>query len=105
MPDYDSLQITINTLLAVAAVVAAFWSVRKIYMEAKQPAREQAKRLKAVEDHLDNDNKRLKDLEEMTKLTLRAQLALIDAITSEDVNKLDELHEIQKEIQDYLIRR
>ena len=105
MPDYESLQMTVTTLLALAAIVVAFWSVRKIYMEAKQPGKEQARRLKAVEEHLDTDNKRLKDLEEMTKLTLRAQLALIDAITTDDVNKLEDLHEIQKEIQDYLIRR
>lgn len=105
MPDYESLQITVNTLLAIAAVAVAFWSVRKIYMEAKQPTKETEKRLKALEEHQDNDNERLKDLEEMTKLTLRAQLALIDSITANGDNKLDELHAVQKEIQNYLIRR
>lgn len=105
MPDYESLQITVTTLLALAAIVVAFWSVRKIFMEIKQPAREQARRLKTVEEHQAQDYKRMRELEKMTKLTLKAQLALIDAMVSDDVNKLDELKNVQREIQDYLLEQ
>lgn len=105
MPDYESLQVTVTTLLALAAIVAAFWSVRKIVMELKQPGKEQAKRLRAVEEHQAHDYKRMQELEKMTKLTLKAQLALIDAMVSDDVNKLEELKNVQHEIQDYLLEQ
>ena len=105
MPDYESLQVTVTTLLALAAIVAAFWSVRKIFMELKQPSREQAKRLRAVEEHQALDDKRMRELEKMTKLTLKAQLALIDAMLSDDGNKLDELKKVQTEIQNYLLEQ
>lgn len=105
MPDYESLQVTVTTLLALAAIVAAFWSVRKIFMELKQPGKEQAKRLRAVEEHQAQDYKRMRELEKMTKLTLKAQLALIDAMLSDDIGKQEELKNVQREIQDYLLEQ
>lgn len=103
MPDYDAVQITMTTILAFCAILVAIWSAYKVIKEARQPSEERLKRLSDVEEHLDNDNKRLKDLEEATKLNLKAQLAIIDHLTTG--NHTEQLKDVKTEIQDYLIRR
>lgn len=103
MPDYDAVQITMTTILAFCAILVAIWSAYKVIKEARQPSEERLKRLSDVEEHLDNDNKRLKDLEEATKLNLKAQLAIIDHLTTG--NHTEQLKGVKEEIHEYLIRR
>ena len=101
MPDYDSLQITVTTIVAICAAVIAIWNVYKIKKELDRPAEDRIKRLSEVETKLDNDNKRLKNLEEATRLSLKAQLAIIDHLTSG--NHTAQLMEVNQEITDYLL--
>lgn len=101
MPDYDSLQITVTTILAICAAIIAIWNVYKIKKELDRPAEDRGKRLNEVESKLNNDDKRLKDLEEASRLNLKAQLAIIDHLTSG--NHTAQLIEVNQEITDYLL--
>lgn len=103
MPDYDAIQVTVTTILAVCAIVIAVWNVYKIKVEASRPTEERTRRLQEVEEHLDKDNRRLKDLEEATKLNLKAQLAIIDHLTTG--NHTEQLKAVKEDIREYLIRR
>ena len=103
MPDTIDIQTTITTIVAFAAIVMAIWNMRKIYMEAKQPSKQRDKRLQEIETHLDNEDKRLEDVENVSKLTLKAQLAIIDYMTDGQDNS--KLNSIRAEIEEYLINR
>ena len=101
MPDYDSLQITVTTIVAICAAVIAIWNVYKIKKELDRPTEDRVKRLNDVEAKANNNDKRLKNLEEATRLSLKAQLAIIDHLTSG--NHTDQLIEVNKEITNYLL--
>ena len=103
MPDYNALQVTMTTLLAFCAIMVAIWSAYKVIKEAKQPSEDRLKRLEDVEEHLDNDNKRLKDLEKASRLSLKAQLAILDHLTTG--NHTEQLKDVRLEIQNYLLGR
>ena len=103
MPDYESFQTTVTTLVAICAIIIAFWNVWKIKKEATKPSEERVRRLEDVEEHLDNDNRRLKDLEEASRLNLRAQLVIIDHLTTG--NHTDQLKGVKEDIQKYLINK
>ena len=60
-------------------------------------------RVKSLEDHQDNDNKRLKQLEEDTRMILRATRVLV--AHSATNNEKGELKKIQNDIDEYLINK
>lgn len=109
MIEFTDIQTTAVVLLALCGTVGLLWNTRKIAKEAKQPQEERLKRLSAVEEHLDNDNKRLRKLEKESRFNLRAQLLMIEHLTAGGVgspgDKTEELNLLHDEIQAYLINK
>lgn len=82
----------------------------KAIKAARAPDIAQNERLKALEDdmkqvkqYLTNDNNRLEMLENSTRITMRAHLALLSH--GIDGNNVEQMENSQKEIEDYLINR
>ena len=93
-------QITIGEILQIGSVITA---LILLYNNATKPVKSYTKRLEDLEQHLDNDNKRLKVLEEDTRMILKATRVLV--IHSVSNNDTGELKKIQEEIDEYLINK
>lgn len=92
--------ITIGQLLVLIAAITA---IATFIGKVSTPVKTFEKRVSDLEQHLDNDNKRLKLLEQDTRLILKATRVLVlHGISS---NNTGELKEIQEEIDDYLISK
>lgn len=90
-------------ILAVLAAWNTVWTSIKNYREAKRPRDDEKARLDALEKHVDNDNRRLNELEESNRLMLRAISQLIEhEVTG---NHDGELRKVQQDINTYLINR
>ena len=85
--------------VALAFIVTLFTTLAKILA----PVKDFAKRVDAVEEHLDNDNKRLNQLEGDTKQILLSVNTLLGH--SIDNNHNDEMAKRKKELDNYLINR
>lgn len=84
--------------------------VAKAVKAARAPDIVQNDRLKALEDemkqvkqYLTNDNDRLNGLDATTRITMRAQLALL--AHGIDGNNVKQMEDAKKEIEEYLINR
>lgn len=95
--------ITSAQILALCALITALWGVRKIVKELKKP-NEDLKNTVAKHDLLlDNDNKRLKEIEDSNKMILQCLLVIINHdITG---NGIDKMKDARDELQNYLITR
>ena len=95
--------ITSAQILALCALITALWGVWKIVKELKKP-NEDLKNTVAKHDLLlDNDNKRLKEIEDSNKMILQCLLVIINHdITG---NGVDKLKKTRDELQEYLIQR
>lgn len=81
-----------------------------LYKWAKKPDDDRDDRLKRHDEMLDNDNKRLKELEREQAEMKEAQSVLMKSILalmshSIDGNHLEELKIARDDMQDYLLRR
>ena len=56
-----------------------------------------------IEKHLDNDNKRLQEIEKGNRITQQSILALMRHAI--DGNNLDQLREAESQMQEYLIQK
>ena len=92
--------ITIGQLLVLIAAITA---IATFISKVTTPVKTFEKRVSDLEQHLDNDNKRLKLLEQDTRLILKATRVLV--MHSVSSNNTGELKEIQEEIDDYLISK
>lgn len=102
---------------AVVLLGGAASVVIKVVKFARTPNDVQNKRIKQVEDdvkaanadiakimkYLDSDYQRLERLEASTRITMRAQLALL--AHGLDGNNVHQMEEAKKEIENYLINR
>lgn len=89
--------------LAIIAIWNTVWTAIKNYREAKKPRDDEKARLEAVEEHLDNDNKRLNSLEESNRLMLRGMVQLLEHEI--DGNHTELLKDVKDDIETYLINR
>lgn len=89
--------------LAILAIWNTVWASYKNYREAKKPRDDEKARLAEVEEHLDNDNKRLNDLEQSTRLMLRGMVQLLDHEI--DGNHTELLAAVRDDIETFLINR
>ena len=103
MIEFADIQTTVVVLLAICSAVGVIWQTHRIVNEARQPQEDRLKRLERVETHLSDDNERLKDLEEASRLNLRAQLVIIQHLTTG--NHTEQLEKVQDKIQLYLINK
>lgn len=92
--------ITLGEIIGAFGVIT---SLVLIYQKVTGPIKSFTKRVDDLEKHADNDNKRLKTIEEDNKMMLRSIRVLI--AHSVDNNHTGELKETQKEIDEYLINK
>jgi capsule polysaccharide export protein KpsE/RkpR len=93
---------------AIVSVSAAIAVIAKVIQKAKAPEKTQNERIeklesdvKSLKQYLDNDNKRLKALEEGNIVTQQALLALLShALNGNDI---DSLKEAKTKLEKYLI--
>lgn len=93
---------------AIVSVSAAITIIVKVVQKAKAPEKTQNERIdklesevKSLKQYLDNDNKRLKALEEGNIVTQQALLALLShALNGNDI---DSLKEAKTKLENYLI--
>ena len=103
-------QIVIAICVAITTVSAAVAVIVKAYQLLKKPERTQDERITTLENevgelkkYLDNDNKRLKTLEEGNRVTQQAILALLShALNGNDI---ESLKEAKDKLQNYLISK
>lgn len=88
---------------SLATIAGAVAIVYNLYKSIKKPDTERDTTLKKHSEQLDNDNKRLKELEESNKIIMRSMLALMSHEL--DGNHTEELTKAKDELQEYLIRR
>lgn len=88
---------------SVATIAGAGAIIYKIYKSAKRPDTERDEALERHQRLLDNDNKRLKELEESNKIIMQSMLAIMSHEI--DGNHVEDLKQARDELQKYLIRR
>ena len=88
---------------SVATIAGAGAIVYKIYKSAKRPDTERDEALSRHQEMLDNDNKRLKELEESNKIIMQSMLAIMSHEI--DGNHVEDLKQARDDLQKYLIRR
>ena len=96
--------------LAITTLANAAEKIVKAWKAAKAPNDRQDKRLddleawrREVEGKLDNDNDRLESLDEGSRVTQRAILALLDH--GLDGNNIEQMQHAKEELQNHLINR
>lgn len=104
--------ITLGQIAAfVAFVVALYIGVKTLRKELKEAITEMLKdQFTSVDDKLDNDNKRIKDLEDANKfmykaisLLLQDDLAILEHLRTN--NSTGKMAEQEQKVQDFLIER
>ena len=96
-------QSAMEWFLWVVGVIAAIGAASTYIAKAVKPARDLTKRLDVCEKKLDNDNKRLIEQEEGTRVICKAMLALLDhAVTG---NSVERIKDARTTLSDYLINR
>lgn len=88
---------------SVATIAGAGAVLYGIYKALKKPDSERDMKLKRHQELLENDNKRLKELEDSNKIIMQSMLALMTHAI--DGNHTDELKQARDDLQKYLIRR
>lgn len=95
--------ITSEQILGFCALVTALWGIWKIIKELKKP---NANLKESVAKHdilLDQDNRRLKAIEDSNKMILQSLLVIINHdITGNGIEKMKEARE---ELQEFLINK
>ena len=95
--------ITSSQIVGFCSLIVAIWGVWKIVKETTKP-NDDLKEL--VDNHsrmLDNDNKRLKEVEESNNMILQCLLVIINhEITGNSTDKLKDTH---TRLEKYLIER
>ena len=104
---WDFIDKVSSSILAVGGAGAMFVA---LYRWAKKPDINRDEKLKGHDEMLDNDNKRIKELEEKQvdteealQILMKSMLALMNH--SIDGNHTDELKKARDDMQEYLIRR
>lgn len=95
--------ISSNQIMAFCALITALWGIWKIVKEIKKPNEDLKSTVAAHEKLLDNDNKRLKMIEDSNKMILQCLLVIINHdITGNGIEKMKEARE---ELQEFLINK
>ena len=95
--------ITSNQIMGLCALVASLWGLWKIVKEWKKPSDDLKSTVNKHDALLDNDNKRLKDIEDSNQMILKCLLVIINhSITG---NGIEKMKDIREELQDFLINK
>lgn len=95
--------ITSAQILAFCAFVTTLWGVWKIVKEIKKPNDDLKNTVARHDKLLDNDDKRLKEIENSNRMILQCLLVIINhEITG---NGIEKMKTARDELQEYLINR
>lgn len=94
---------TSTQILVICSLITAIWGVYKIVKELKKPNDNLRNEVDEHSRLLDNDNKRLNDIEESNRMILQSLLVIINhEITG---NGIDKMKNTRDKLQEYLIER
>ena len=99
------MEFTISStqILALCAFITAVWGVYKIVKELKKPNDDLKNTVARHDKLLDNDDKRLKEIENSNRMILQCLLVIINHdITG---NGIEKMKTARDELQEYLINR
>ena len=96
-------QIFLTLCGAIITVGGAGTVLIKIMEKRKKPDKDRDETMKKHQEMLDNDNKRLKELEEGNKVVMQSLLAIMSHLI--DGNHTEELKKSKEMVQEYLIKR
>ena len=95
--------ITSTQIIWFCSFVAALWGLWKVGKEAKKPNDELKAKVSKHDQLLDNDNKRLSEVETSNQMILRTLLVIVNhEITG---NGIDNMKQIRDDLQEYLIHK
>lgn len=95
--------ITSNQILGFCALITALWGLWKIVKEWKKPSDDLKKKVDRHEALLDNDNKRLTEIETSDRMILQCLLVIINhEVTG---NGIDKMKEARDKLQEYLVNK
>ena len=95
--------ITSAQILAFCAFITTLWGVWKIVKEIKKPNDDLKNTVARHDKLLDNDDKRLKEIENSNRMILQCLLVIINhEITG---NGIEKMKTARDELQEYLINR
>ena len=95
--------ITSNQIMGFCALVASLWGLWKIVKEWKKPSDDLKSTVEKHDALLDNDNRRLKEIEDSNSMIPQCLLVLIThSITG---NGIEKMKDIREELQDFLISK
>lgn len=97
------LQIFLTLCGSIITIGGAGAIILKAYDKRKKPSRDAMEMIKKHSEQLDNDNKRLKELEEGNKVVMQSLLAIMSHLI--DGNHTEELKKSKEMVQEYLIKR
>lgn len=97
------IQYTLAICGGISIIAGGVAVIYNLFKKAKAPDTERDETLKKHTEMLDNDNKRLKELEESNKIMMQSMLALMSHAI--DGNHKVELEKARNDLQEYLIRR
>ena len=95
--------ITSEQILGFCTLIASLWGVWKIVKEVKKPSDDLKAKVEHHDELLNNDNERLKDIEQSNKMILNCMFALINHDLTG--NGIDKMKEARDELQEYLINK
>ena len=95
--------ITSSQILGFCGLITALWGVYKIVKEIKKPNEDLKAKVDKHDRLLDDDNERLKDVEQSNKMILQCLLVIINHdITG---NGIEKMKNCRDELQEYLINK
>jgi len=90
-----------QTVLAICGGVSIIGGAIKLIISTFNPYKKLIKEVDEHDEKLSNNDDRLKELEDGTKMLLKCQLVVIEHLTTG--NHIDKLKETQEELQEFLI--
>lgn len=95
--------ITLAQIMGFCSLVAALWGIWLIVKEIKKPGSDLKKKVEEHDRLLNNDNNRLKDIEESNRMMLQSLLVIINHnITG---NGIEKMKETRDQLQEFLINK
>lgn len=95
--------ITSDQIVEFCAFITVVWGAIKIIKEVKKPNDDMKNKIIDHQRMLDNDYKKLTELEENNKRLLQCMLVIMNhSITG---NGIDKMKEVRDELQEYLINK
>jgi Na+/phosphate symporter len=111
MPFNDVLNTIMNVLNLIVLIAAVVTLAKTASQNIQAPDKKQDERITALEtrvdaidEKLDSDNKRIKELIDGNEVVQQSLLAIMDYLISPDDSK-DTIQSAKKDLQEYLVKR